>query len=212
MPKNVQTTIQLYLFHILASLCLKSFKLGFSSMWTENFQMYQLGLEKAQEPEIKLPTFVRSWRKQRKSRKASTFASLTTWKPLCGWQQTVGNSYWIILLVSWETCIQSQEATVKTGHGTIDWFKIGKGLQSSPCLFNFYAKYITQNARLDKLPAGIKTVGRNIDRWYHSSGRKWRGTKETLHDGTEEWWSSQYLGYILEKCWLQQLFNPVTWQ
>ena len=60
-----------------------------------------------------------------------------------------------------------QEATVRTGHGTTDWFKIGKGVHQgcilSPCLFNFYAEYIMQNARLDEAQAGIKIAGRNIN-------------------------------------------------
>ena len=60
----------------------------------------------------------------------------------------------------------SQEATVRTRHGTMDWFQIGKGLYQScilsPCLFNLYAEYIMQNARLDEAQAGIKTAGRNI--------------------------------------------------
>ena len=60
-----------------------------------------------------------------------------------------------------------QEATVRTGHGTIDWFQIGKGVHQScilsPCLFNLYAGYILQNARLNEARAGIKTVRRNID-------------------------------------------------
>ena len=60
-----------------------------------------------------------------------------------------------------------QEATVRTGHGTIDWFQIGKGVHQScilsPCLFNLYAGYILQNARLNEAQAGIKTVRRNID-------------------------------------------------
>ena len=60
MPKNVQTTVQFLSFHMVARLCSKSFKLGFSNMWTKNFQMYKLNLEKAEEPEIKLQTFVRS--------------------------------------------------------------------------------------------------------------------------------------------------------
>ena len=60
MPKNIQTTIKLHSFHVLARLCSKSFKLGFSSMWTENLQVYNLGLEKAEEPEIKLLTSVGS--------------------------------------------------------------------------------------------------------------------------------------------------------
>ena len=63
------------------------------------------------------------------------------------------------------------EATVRTGHGTTDWFQIGKGIHQgcmlspcmlSPCLFNLYAKYIIQNARLDEAQAGIKIAGRNI--------------------------------------------------
>ena len=59
-----------------------------------------------------------------------------------------------------------QEATVRTGHGTTDWFQIGKGVRQgcilSPCLFNFYAEYIMRNARLDEVQAGIKIAGRNI--------------------------------------------------
>ena len=55
MPKNVQQTTQLHSFHMLARYCSKSFKLGFNSTWTENFKMYKLDLEKAEEPQIKLP-------------------------------------------------------------------------------------------------------------------------------------------------------------
>ena len=60
-----------------------------------------------------------------------------------------------------------QEATVRTGHETIDWFQTGKGVHQgcilSPCLFNLYAEYIVQNARLDEAQAGIKTAGRKIN-------------------------------------------------
>ena len=60
-----------------------------------------------------------------------------------------------------------QEATVRTGCGTVDWFKIGKGVHQgcilSPCLFNLYAEYIMRNAGLDEAQAGIKTAGRNIN-------------------------------------------------
>ena len=60
-----------------------------------------------------------------------------------------------------------QEVTVRTGHGTTDWFQIGKGVRQgcilSPCLFNLYAEYIIQNAGLDKAQAGIKIAGRNIN-------------------------------------------------
>ena len=61
----------------------------------------------------------------------------------------------------------SQEATVRTRHGTIDWFQIRKGVHQgcllSPCLFNLYAKYIMRNARPDEAQAGIKTARRNIN-------------------------------------------------
>ena len=60
-----------------------------------------------------------------------------------------------------------QEATVRTGYGTTDWFQIGKGVCQgcilSPCLFNFYAEYIMRNAGLDEAQAGIKIAGRNIN-------------------------------------------------
>ena len=60
-----------------------------------------------------------------------------------------------------------QEATVRTGHGIMDWFKIGKGVHQGyillPCLFNLYEEYIMQDARLDESQAGIKTAGRNIN-------------------------------------------------
>ena len=60
-----------------------------------------------------------------------------------------------------------QEATIRTGHGTTDWFQIRKGVRQgcilSPCLFNFYAESIMRNARLEEAQAGIKTSGRNIN-------------------------------------------------
>ena len=65
-----------------------------------------------------------------------------------------------------------QEATVRTGHGTMHWFQIGKGVCQdcilSPCLFNFHAEYIMQNAGLDEAQAGIKIAGRNINNLRHA--------------------------------------------
>ena len=65
-----------------------------------------------------------------------------------------------------------QEATVRTRHGKKDWFQIGKGVCQvcilSPCLYNLYAEYIMQNARLDKAQDGIKIVGRNINNFRHT--------------------------------------------
>ena len=63
--------------------------------------------------------------------------------------------------------VAGQEVTVRTGHGTMDWFQIGKGVRQgcilSPCLFNFCAEYIMRNAGLDEAQTGIKTAGRNIN-------------------------------------------------
>ena len=112
MTNNAQTTTQLHSFHMLVRLCSKSFKLGFSNTWTKNFQMYKLGLEKAEEPETKLPTFVGSYKRQENSRKTSTFPSLTMLKPLTVWITTNCGKffkrweYQTTLPVSWETCMQ----------------------------------------------------------------------------------------------------------
>ena len=68
--------------------------------------------------------------------------------------------------------MQVQEATVRPGHGTTDWFPIGKGVRQgcilSPCLFNFYAEYIMRNAGLEEAQAGIKIAGRNINNLRYS--------------------------------------------
>ena len=92
-------------------------------------------------------------------------------KPFCG-----SHKLWKILqemgIPDYLTCFlrnlyAGQEATVRTGHGTTDWFQIGKGVHQgcilSPCLFNFHAEYIMQNARLDEAKVGIKIAGRNIN-------------------------------------------------
>ena len=125
MSKNVQTIVQLPSFHLLVRLCSKSFKLRFSSTWIKNFQMYKLGLKKAKEPEIKLPTFIGSQRKQGDFRKTSTSVSLTTWKSLCG-----SHKLWKILkemgISDNITCLlrnlhAGQGAMVRTLYGTTDW-------------------------------------------------------------------------------------------
>ena len=106
-------------------------------------------------------------------RKTSTSALLTTPKPLTVWITTNCGKFF----KRWNTrppdlplernLSAGQDATVRTGHGTLDWFQIGKGVRQgcilSPCLFNLYAQYIMQNARLDEAQAGIKIAGRNIN-------------------------------------------------
>ena len=131
MPKNIQATVQLCSFHMLVRLCSKSFKLGFSSMWTKNFQTYKLSLEKAKEPEIKLPTIAGSLRKQRNSRKTSTSASFT--KDFV-WITTNCRKFLEMGMSDHITCLlrnlyADHEATIRTGHGATKWFKIGKGIQ-----------------------------------------------------------------------------------
>ena len=117
--------------------------------------MFKLDLEEAEEPEIKLPTSVGSSKKQKGSRKTSTSALLTMPKPLTVWMTTnwkilqeMGISDHLICLL--RNLYAGQEATVRTGHGTIDWFQIGKGVHQgcilSPGLFNLYVEYIMRNA------------------------------------------------------------------
>ena len=139
---------------------------------TVNFQMFRLDLEKAEKPEIKSPTFIGSSRKQKNSRKTSTSALLTTPKPLTVWVTTNWKILKDMRILDHMTHLlrnlyAGQEATVRTAHGTTDWFQIGKGLCQgyilSPCLFNFYAEYIMRNAGLDGAQAGITIPGRNIN-------------------------------------------------
>ena len=105
-------------------------KIGFSSMWTENFQMYKLDLEKAEEPDIKLPTFGRSWRKQGSSRKTS--ALLTTPKPLSVWITTNCGKflkrweYQTTLPASGEICIQVKKQQLELDMGQQTGSKSGK--------------------------------------------------------------------------------------
>ena len=107
--------------------------------------MFKLDLEKAEEQEIKLPTFTGSVKKQENSRKTSTYALLTMPKPSTVWITTTWKILKEVGIPDHLTCLlrdlyTGQEATVRTGHGTMEWFQIGKGVcQScilSPCLFN----------------------------------------------------------------------------
>ena len=112
-------------------------KPGFNSTWTVKFQILKLNLEKEEEPGIKLPTSVGSSKKQESSRTASISALLTMPKPLTVWITTNCEKflkrweYQTTWPASWEICIASQEATVRTGHGTTgttDLFQIRKGV------------------------------------------------------------------------------------
>ena len=135
--------------------------------------MFKLVLEKAEEPEIKSPTCAGSSKKQDSFRKTSISALLTMPKPLTVW-----------ITINWKvlkemgipdqlTChlrhlYAGQEATVRTGHGTIDGFQIGKGVHQGcillPCLFNLCAEYIMRSAGLEETQARIKIAWRNINK------------------------------------------------
>ena len=139
--------------------------------------MFKQVLEKAEEPEIKLPTSTGSWKNQESSRKTSISALLTMPKPLTVWitikwkiLKEMGIPYQLTCLL--RNLYEGQEATVRTGHGTTDWFQIGKGVRQGyillPCLFNFHAEYIMRNAGLEEAQAGIKTAGRNINNFRYA--------------------------------------------
>ena len=138
--------------------------------------MYNLDLEKVEDPEIKLPISVGSSKKQESSRKTFTSALLTTLKPLTLW-----------IIRNWENSSRDgntrppdlplekpiyRSGSNRTGHGTTDWFQIGKGVCQgcilSPCLFNLYAEYIMQNAGLDGAQAEIKTAERKINNFRYA--------------------------------------------
>jgi len=134
--------------------------------------MFKLVLEKAEEPEIKLPTSVGSWKK-REFQKNIYFSFIDYTK---AFDCVDHNKLWKILkemgIPDNLTCLlrnlyAGQEATFRTGHGTTDSFQIGKGVHQgcilSPCLFNLYAEYIMRNAGLDEAQAGIKIARRNIN-------------------------------------------------
>ena len=136
-------------------------------------QMFKLVLEKAEEPEIKLPTSAGSSKKQ-EFQKNIYFCFIDYAKAL---DCVDHNKLWKILkekeIPDDLTCLlrnlyAGQEATVRNGHGTKDWFQIGKGVHQgcmlSPCLFNLHAEYIMRNTGLEEALAGIKIAGRNINK------------------------------------------------
>ena len=142
--------------------------------------MFNLVLEKAEEPEIQLPTSSGSWKKQENTIKKIYFCFIDYTK---AFDCVDHNKLWKILkemgIPDHLTCLlrnlyASQEATVRTGHGTTDWFQIGKGVHQgcilSPFLFNLYAEYIMRNTGLDEAQAGIKISRRNITNLRYADG------------------------------------------
>ena len=150
--------------------------------------MFKLASEK-EEPELKLPTSIGSSKKkkQESSRKTST-SGFTDYAK--AFDCLDHNKFWKFLkemgILDHLTCLlrnlyAGQEATVRTGHETTDWFQIGKGVQQGctllPCLFNLYAEYIMRNAGLDEAQAGIKTARRNISNLRQMTPHLWQKAK-----------------------------------
>ena len=150
--------------------------------------MFKLVLEKAEELEIKLPTFTGSLKKQESSRKNIYFCFIDYAK---AFDCVDHNKLWKNLkemgIPDHLTCLlrnlyAGQEATVKTGHGTTDCFQTGKGVHQgcilSPCLFNLYAEYIMRNTGLEEAQAGIKVSGRNINNLRYADDTTFRAESE----------------------------------
>ena len=185
MPKNIETTTQLYSSHTLAKECSKFSKPRFNSTWTMNFQMFKLDLEKDNH-----------WIFEKAKKVPEKHLLLLYWLCqslwLCGSQQT-GKflkrwEYQTTLPSSWEICMQIKKQ-VRTRHGTKDWFQIGKRIRQgcilSPCLFNLYAEYIMQNAGLDEAQGGIKIARRNINNLrYTDDTTLWQKAK----NWRDSWW------------------------
>ena len=141
--------------------------------------MFKLVLEKAEEPEIKLPTSAGSSKKQ-EFQKNFYFCFIDYAK---AFDCVDHNKLWRILkemgIPDYLICLlrnlyAGQEATVRTGHGTTDWFHIGKGVCQgcilSPCLFNLHAEYIMRHAGLEEVEAGSEIAGRNINNFRYADG------------------------------------------
>ena len=138
-----------------------------------NFQIFKLDLEKAEEPEIKLPTSAGSLK--------NIYFCFIDYAQ--AFDCVDHNKLWKILkemgIPDHLTCLlrnlcAGQEVTVRTGHGTTEWFqsreRVHQGCILSPCLFNLYTEYIMGNAGLDEAQAGIKIAGRNINNLRYADG------------------------------------------
>ena len=140
--------------------------------------MFKLDLEKAEEPDDPVANIHWIIEKAREFQKNIYFGFIDYTKAFdCVDHNKLWKSLKEMGIPDHLTCLlinlyAGQEATARTGHVTMDWFQIGKGVHEgcilSPCLFNLYAEYIMQNAGLDELQAGIKIAGRNINNFRYA--------------------------------------------
>ena len=149
-------------------------------MWTMNFQLFKLDLEKVEEPETKLSTSVSSSKKQESSRKIIYFYFIDCAK---AFDNVNHNKLWKILqemgIPDHLTCLlrnlyASQEATVRIGHGTTDLFQIGKGVHQAVYCHSAYLTYMQSTSCemlgwMNEAQAGIKISGRNINNFRYAN-------------------------------------------
>ena len=172
MPKNAQTMTQLHSSHT-SKVMLKILQARLQQYMNRELQDVQAGFRKGRGTRDQIANICWMMEKGRKFQKNIYFCFIDyakafdcvddnkLWKIL----QEMGIPDHLICLL--RNLYVGQEATVRTGHGTTDWFQIGKGVCQgcilSHCLFNFYAEYIMRNAGLEEAQVGIKIAGRNIN-------------------------------------------------
>ena len=178
---------------MLARLCPKFFKLGYNSIWTENFQTYKLGLGKAEDTETKLPTFVeKAWEFQKNVyvcfiKYATGFDCVdhNKGKFLKRWE------YQTNLSASWETCVWVKKQQLELDMEQWTGSKLGKEYVTVVYCHPAYLSYV-QSTSCKMLDWWITSWNQDCwekyqqpqtFRWYHSNGRKWRGTEEPLDEG-----------------------------
>ena len=148
-------------------------------MWTMNFQMFKLVLEKAEEPEIHLPTILDHWKNKipektnKQTNKNTYFCFIDYAKALdCVdhyklWKILKEMEIPDHLTCLWRNIYASQEAKIRNGHGTTDWFHIERGGPQGcilpPCLFDMNAEYIMRNSGLEEAESGVQIARRNVN-------------------------------------------------
>ena len=173
MPKNAQTTAQFTLISHASKVMLKILQARLQQYVNHELPDVQAEFRKGRGTRHQIANICWIIKKAREIQKNIYFCFIDYAK---AFDCVDHNKLWTILkemgILDHLTCLLrnlyvDQEGTVRTGHGTTDWFQIGKGVCQgcvlSPCLFNFYAEYIMQNARLDEAQARIKITGRNLN-------------------------------------------------
>ena len=190
MPKNVQTTAQLHSSHT-SKVMLKILQARLQLYMNHELPDVQAGFRKGRGTRDQIANIHWIIKKAREFQKRNTYICFIDYAK--AFDCVDHNKLWKILkemgITDHLTCLlrnlyADQEATVRTGHGTTDWFQIGKGVRQgcimSPCLFNLYAEYIMRNAGLDEAQAGIKIARRNIN------NLRYAGNTTLMEESTDE--------------------------